>query len=147
MNLLPFVSNTLVKRLPLHSARSNTVKYLLAANVGLFGLYLLQPGPQKLTFRKTWVMEADSGYHSFVFSHFAYTSLPSLLFNGGILYTIGNYHVLKYGANHFLALYGIGLLAGAAITALDLYRNRNQRISGGIAGTGVLLGYNIFKNS
>ena len=146
MNLLPFATNTLVKRLPIYSTRTNTIKYLLALNVGLYALYQVSPGPTKLTYRRAFVIESTSAQSSLLFCHFGYTTLPSLLFNGAILYTIGNYHIQKYGRNHFLRLYGLGLLAGAALAGYNARTNRNQYVSGGIAGTGVLLGYNIFKN-
>ena len=78
--------------------------------------------------------------------HIGHTSLPNLLFNGAILYTIGNYHVLKYGNAHFLTLYGLGCLAGGIFAAYNARCNPQQKLSGGIAGTGALLGYNLFRN-
>ena len=45
MNIFPVFSNTLIKKLPLHTTRTQTIKYLIYANVGLYGLYLLSPGP------------------------------------------------------------------------------------------------------
>ena len=48
MNLLPLKSGTLVNRLPLFTSRTNTIKYLLFANVGLYGLYLFGNGSVQL---------------------------------------------------------------------------------------------------
>lgn len=50
--------------------------------------------------------------------HFANFKLPWLLFNSAILYTIGNYHVLKYGTPHFLKFFALSAGAGALFSAV-----------------------------
>ena len=78
--------------------------------------------------------------------HLANFSLPWLLFNSGVMYTVGNYHVTKYGKSHFLRLLGLSALGGSLAAAYAVHNDRNFTASSSIALTGGLLGYNIFKN-
>jgi len=40
-----------------------------------------------------------------------------------MLYTVGNYHVLKYGSSHFIKVYGLGLIAGGILSGINTYWN------------------------
>lgn len=146
MNTLPFRGAGLVKRLPIYTARTSTIKYILGANLFTFGLYHLSTGPSQLAQQQVLQLGPNSSIVSLLTSHFSYTNPLSLLFHGGILYTIGNYHVLKYGCSHFLTLYGAGLAIGGLLAAYELYSNRNIHHLGGSAGTGALIAYNVMKN-
>ena len=71
-----------------------------------------------------------SPVHSVLFFHLFNQGPLSLLFNAGIMYTIGNYHVKKYGQNHFLRLVSLSCLAGGAIALTSAYSNRDFVASG-----------------
>ena len=120
MNFLPLRGGSLVSRVPLLRPRTSTIQYLLLGNTALYGYYLLSSGPKRLQFRKVFVAEEDSSQLSFLFCHFGHTSLPMFLFNSACLYTIGNYHVVKYGCNHFIKLYALGCIAGGLLTAANV---------------------------
>jgi len=62
---------------------------------------------------------------SLVNYHFANLSLPSLVINTGVLYTVGNYHLLKYGRAHFLRLLGVSCLGGSILSAVTAYNDRD----------------------
>jgi hypothetical protein len=146
MNFLPFTKTGLVSRLPLQNPRSATIKTLLYANTALFGYYYLVPGPSRRIYKRALTLEENSHPGAMLTAHFAHTSLTTLLFTSSVLYTVGNYHVLKYGSRHFWYVYGAGLLAGGLLAGINSYWNPNQTLAGGIAGSGVLIGYNVFKN-
>ena len=119
MNFLPLRGASLINRVPFYKPRSQTIQYLLLGNLSVYGLYLLATGPRKLQYRRNFVLEQDSNYTSFLLCHFGHTSLTNLIFNSAIIYTIGNYHVLKYGCTSFLMLYGLGCVAGGVMAAMN----------------------------
>lgn len=43
-------------------------------------------------------------------------------------------------------LYALGCLSGATLATMNARKNPEQRLSGGIGGTGALLGYNLYRN-
>ena len=127
--------------------RTRTIKYLLYANTTLYGLYLLSdPGSFKLIYDKCFVATPNSATHSLLFFHFSHTSLPYFLFNSAVMYTLGNYHVLRYGSHHFLRLFGMSALGGSIFTALQFYSNKEGYAAGGIAPSAGLIAYNVFRN-
>lgn len=146
MNLLPFKSSTLVKNLPLYTPRTNVVKYLLYANVGLYGLYFASSGPTKQALAARLAVKSDSFRTSLIFYHLGNISLPYLIFNSAILYTIGNYHVLKYGQNHFLRLLALSAAGGSIATGIAVHNDRSFVSYGGMSLSAGLIGYNVFRN-
>ena len=67
--------------------------------------------------------------------------------NFATLYTIGNYHNLKYGHKSFLALYLGGCLAGHIFTQKRVtHEQRRSYQYSSLAGASTLIGYNLFKN-
>ena len=99
-----------------------------------------------MSYKRALTLNADSSILSTLTCTFFHTDLTYLAFNSAILYTIGNYHVLKYGTNHFLRLNFAAALAGAAFTAYNIKTNEHQYLAGGIPQTGALIAYNVFKN-
>lgn len=81
-----------------------------------------------------------------LYYHFANLSLPWLAFNTGILYTLGNYHVHKYGCAHFLKILGLAAGVGTLATSLAVYRDREYSVQGGISLSAGLITYHAFKN-
>lgn len=59
---------------------------------------------------------------------------------------MGNYHVLKYGQTHFLKIFGAAALAGSLVAAVSGRRDDSFVAEGGIATSGGLIAYHIFKN-
>ena len=120
MNLLPFAQSTLIKRLPLSTPRNPLVKKLLYLNTALFAYYTLATGPRKLDIRRRFTATPESNFESLVYFHFAHTSLTQYLFTSGVIYTLGNYHVSKYGSSSFIRLFALAALGGTALTAAGL---------------------------
>ena len=121
MNLLPFAQNSLVKSLPIHTPRSNLIKKLLLANSAIFGIYLISSGPYKMTYNRKFTAGPESGFESLAYFHFAHNSIPQFLFTSGIFYTLGNYHVTKYGCSSFMRLFGLAAAGGSLLTAAGLF--------------------------
>ena len=121
MNFFPLTSrNSLVKNLPLYVSRSNPIKYLLAFNLSFSLFYYTRTGPTKQLIKESFQLSNSSNVLSPVLSSLLHTNPLSLGLNCAALYTLGNYHVLKYGATHFLGVFGAGCLAGSALTLLAL---------------------------
>ena len=72
--------------------------------------------------------------------------LPSLLVNGAIFYTLGNYHIQKYGRNHLFSLLGVSALAGTILSAYSVYRDPTFTAKGSASLSAGLLGYHLMKN-
>ena len=149
MNLLTGVStqNTLVKSLPLQAPRSSTIRKLMLANTALYGLYVVGSGPFKLRYEHLFTATPESRIESLAYFHFAHTSLPQFLFNQGIFYTLGNYHVAAYGCASFLSLFGAAALGGSVLTAAGLFSGKTQhQQAGAMAPAAGLVTYHAFKN-
>ncbi len=59
---------------------------------------------------------------------------------------MGNYHVVKYGRNHFLRLLGLSAAAGTLSTGLATKNDREFSSAGGIALSAGLITYHAFRN-
>ena len=146
MSLLPLSSNSLIKRLPLLRTREKSIRYLIYGQLAFYGFYVTNNGPLKMFQEHATVVSRSSAITSVLYFHFANYNLPALLFNSGVIYTLGNYHVLKYGQNHFLRLLGI-VAAGGALAALQSsYSSDTFRAEGGFDLSGGLIAYHVFKN-
>jgi len=106
-----------VQHLPIYNSRTLCINWLIGANVGLYALYQLVPGGYGLALRHSFTVGNESEWKSLLLSPFFHTSFTQLLFNCGILYTVGNYHHLAFGMRHFWGLFLAGSVAGAALTA------------------------------
>ena len=103
--------------------RHGMIKALIYSSSALYGLYLVAPGPVQNFHKQTFTMSRESGVTAFFTSHFYHTELHSFLWNMGVLYTVGNWHALKYGCLHFSKVAGIGALAGVAAIGYQLVSN------------------------
>jgi hypothetical protein len=92
----------------------------LAFNAVGYGIYNIQPGYMQFLMKKGWELSAESNIESTLSFHFLNLNLTSLLFNGAIFYTIGNYHIAKHGCNSLLRLVGASALAGSALASYAL---------------------------
>mmetsp|Transcript_27589 Transcript_27589/g.20713 ORF Transcript_27589/g.20713 Transcript_27589/m.20713 type:complete len:138 (+) Transcript_27589:180-593(+) len=93
------------------------------------------------------VLSETSNILSPFLCHFNHQSLLWFLFNCGVLYTIGNYHLLKHGASHFFTVYGAGMAMGSVFTLYQLQRDHDAKLSGAVSGSAALFGYNLFRNA
>lgn len=116
--LFPLISQTSVKRLPIYTPRNNYIKYFLLFNVASYGVYQLFPGHAQLGMKNSWEISENSTLFSLAGYHFLNLSMTSLLFNGAIFYTLGNYHIAKYGCTHLLTLLTASAIAGSAVSTL-----------------------------
>ena len=70
---------------------------MVGFNLFLYGAYRMQIGPSKIMRHRIMEVKQDSKIPSLFYFHFFNSNLISLFFNSALVYTIGNYHVLKYG--------------------------------------------------
>ena len=147
MNLLSQGTNSLVKRLPIHTPRSRMVKTILYANSALFGFYLLSSGPTKLRYQRTFTAAPNSNIESLLYFHFAHTNILQFLFTSGVFYTIGNYHMAAFGCSSFLKIFGASALGGTVLTAIGLRTGvTTEAQAGAMAPAAGLIAYNVFRN-
>ena len=133
-------------KLPLYRSRSDLINGFLAANALFYGYYVLSSGPTRNWYQKNFTINQNGSPLSLLTSHFFHTDPWSFLFNAGALYTIGNYHVLKYGNAHFAAVFGLAGVTGAALAYAYLGSDRNANAAGGLAGSSGVLVYNLLRN-
>ena len=136
----------LVKALPAAYERPLLIKQLLTANLAFFGIYHLSCGSQKLRMRRTVCLEPESGITSLATFHFCHTNIVPLLFNCGVLATLGSSHLVHMGASHFASVYFGSCAAGAVFAAWDMRSNPNQTQAGGMAGSAGLIAYHAMRN-
>ena len=128
------------------NSKQKVIRYIIYANVALYGSYVFSAGPFSTIYKRSLTLNESSSFVSPITCHFAHTSFTMLAFNTGVLMAIGNRHIVKYGARHFATIYGLGLLAGGLLATYDSLYNRKQRLAGGIAGSGALIGYHVLNN-
>ena len=97
-------------------------------------------------FKYNFTFGGKSGLLSPFFAHFAHLDACSLLWNSALFYTIGNYHLLKYGCTHLAIVAGIGAALGVAAVGYQSLSNQEARLSGSTAMTSSLVVYNAIKN-
>ena len=73
--------------------------------------------------KRMFALQPESGPQSLLTFHFAHTSLAPLLFNCGVLATLGASHVATLGVAHFLKVYGASCATGALVCAADMRNN------------------------
>ena len=93
---------------------------MVGINALLFGGYMLMSGPASLMYRKYFTLDAGSSITSLPLAHIGHTSAAAFLFNSGILWTLGHYHVSKYGCAQFMAVYGLSCAVATAVGVLDV---------------------------
>ena len=113
----------LVKALPANFDRPVIIKQLLTANVAFFGIYHLSCGSQKLRMRRTLCLEPESGITSLATFHFAHTQVLPLLFNCGVLATLGSSHIIATSTMHFAQVYFGSCAAGSLLAGYDMRSN------------------------
>ena len=84
---------------------------------------MLAPGPMGLLYRKHFTLDAGSSITSLPLCHLGHTSAASFLFNSAVLWTLGHYHVTKYGCAQFMAVFGLGCAAATAFGLIDVRKN------------------------
>ena len=119
---LPSLSNPLMNGV----ARHGMIKQLVGLNVALFGTYTLVSGPVGLMYKKYFTLDANSSILSVPLCHFGHTSALSLAINSAALWTLGHYHVTKYGCTHFMSVFGLSCLLASALGVVDVRSHAHQ---------------------
>ena len=127
-------------------ARHGMVKQMVLLNVGLFAGYKLMSGPMGLLYKKHLTLDANSSVLSPFLCHFGHTPTSQLLINSAALWTLGHYHVTKFGCARFAALLGVSYAAATVLGVAHVRGNAEATIAGGMAGTAGLITYNVFAN-
>merc|ERR1719329_445538 len=99
------------------------IKQIVALNVGLYGAYMFMGGPLSMTYKKYFTVDTDSSILSLPLCHVGHTSALALLFNSGVLWTVGNSHVKSYGCVRFMTVLGAGCLVASLLAAKEASSN------------------------
>ena len=91
-------------------------------------------------------LDTNSSVLSVATCHFGHTNPAALLFNCGVLWTIGNSHALKFGCMGLTTVFGAGCAVASVLGAMHVYKNGGPTIAGGLAGSTALITYNVWKN-
>jgi len=118
-------SYNLVKNLPATAERHNIIKQLLTLNVGVYAYYKLSSGPSRLRLKRDFTLQPESGPQTLLTYHFVHTNIWPLLFNCGILATVGSQLVALKGATNFMRLLAVGAAGSALFSGLDVRHNEN----------------------
>ena len=139
-------AQSLIKALPATYTRPSIITGLVTANIGFYGMYMLSCGPSRQRMSRIYTLQPESGPQSLFTFHFAHTSLLPLLFNCGVLATLGASHLAVQGCASFMTVYGASLGVGALMSAADMRNNPNQTQAGGMAGSAGLIAYHAMRN-
>ena len=80
-------------------------------------------GPMGLTYKNYFTMDANSSIFSIPLCHFGHTSTASLFVNSAALWTLGHYHVTKYGCARFAAVLGVSYAIASGLGVVDVRQN------------------------
>ena len=120
LNLVKNVPNLMKK---VSFTDGNLVSYMIAGNLGFFGLYMLSTGPVGMRLQKRLTVSPESSLTSLATFHMCHTSLAPLLVNCGVLATVGMHHFKSQGANSFLRVFGIGCAAASLAVGISARNN------------------------
>ena len=110
-------------KLNLFAKSPNIVSYMVAGNLGFYGLYLLSTGPTGMRLQRRLTVTPESSLTSLATFHMCHTSLTPLLINCGVLATIGMNHFKFQGQNSFLRVFGIGCAAASLAVGMSARYN------------------------
>lgn len=80
-------------------------------------------GPLSQTYKKFLTLDSNSSVLAVPTASFGHTSLLALLFNSGVLWTIGNSHAVKYGCMRLTTVFGAGCAVATVLAAKEVYTN------------------------
>ena len=126
--------------------RDSNIKAFVGLNLGLYGFYCLAPGPISIAYKQYMTLDANSSVISPLTCHLGHTSIGNLVLNTAALWTIGNYHMKKYGMGKFMLVGGMGAALATAIGVAQVTQKPEQTVSGCGGITTALLTYNLLKN-
>merc|ERR1712166_287484 len=115
----------LVKALPFTAERPTIIKGLISLNLAFYGIYNLSSGPARTRMRNYMTLQPESGPQALLMMHTSHTSLLPMLFNCGVLATLGASHITHMGCSHFSLIFGASCAAGALFAGMDMRNNPN----------------------
>jgi len=139
-------AETLIRNLPAATARPALIKQLVTANVAAYAYYSYASGAGKIRYRNFWTLQPESGPQCLFTFHFCHTNLAPLLFNVGLLATLGSHHVARHGVNHFAKIFGISAAGAALFAGYDMRTNAKQTQAGGLGVSAGFLTYYIMRD-
>ena len=119
---LPALNNPLMSGV----ARHGMIKQLVGLNVALYAGYSLMSGPMAHIYKKHLTLDANSSILSVPLCHIGHTSAISLLINSAALWTLGHWHVTKYGCTHFMTVFGLSCLLASLLGTAEVRTNASQ---------------------
>ena len=131
---------------PILRPRAQPISMFIGANAALYLYYKYLPGHAKMNFRAMFTKEPGSSLMSVLTSPFTHTNVALLLANSAVMYTLGNYHLLQYGAVHLGVIFAIGSLGAYALTHAQILQTGEGSFAGGTGGSAGLIIYNAFRN-
>ena len=131
MNRLPATvgqSLALLKNVPLPPAYRTEampalVRNLFLGQLAFFGMYQLVSGPNRMKLKRYFTVSPESGLQGLATFHLCHTKTLPLLFNLGILGTIGSNLCKTRGVGAFTTLLGMGCAGASLAVAVDARSN------------------------
>ena len=122
------------------------VQKLFLGQLAFFGFYNLVSGPAQMKLQRYFTVMPDSGMQSLATFHLCHTSAMPLLFNLGVMGTLGSYHCRTHGAGSLMRLMGLSFALASAAVAIDARSNPGQTQAGSMAASSALLAHTTFAN-
>lgn len=118
-------ATSLIKNLPATSERATLIKQILSVNLAFYGIYKLSSGPTQVRLARDLTLQAESGPQTLFTYHFCHTSLLPLVFNCGVMATVGHKTLNHHGSARFIRLLAVCALGSASFAAYDIRNNAN----------------------
>lgn len=103
------------------------VQRLFLGQLAFFAFYNLVSGPTQMKLQRYFTVTPQSGMQSLATFHLCHTKAVPLIFNLGVLGTIGSYHCRVHGAASLMKLLGLSFAAASVAVAIDARSNPDQR--------------------
>ena len=111
-------------------------------NLLAYGMYKYISGPTKNNFRRKYTVEPGSSALGYLTAHLFPTSFWDMTISAALMFSVGNKHILKYGALHFWKIAALGAV-GASTMAMTYDKSE---YSGALGSAFSVTFYNAIKN-
>jgi hypothetical protein len=89
----------------------------------MFGGYFLSSGPIGLMYKKYFTLDSNSSVLSLGLCHIGHTNSVNFAVNSALLWTVGHYHVKKYGCVQFMKILGLSCAFASILGAIHAKKN------------------------